>query len=722
MTNPYETWERKHCTEPNHFKYMHNAFLYDNPEIAGADTETTGLHIKKDKPFLIIFGWVVGDTGKVFTFEPTPQRMNLFFKLAKMANMFVLQNSKYDLHMLSNIGYERQVQDMTNLVENMALARLSFEAVPAREGGDSLALKDIGTKYVHHLANQSENSIKAVKKELEGERTKVLAAALKQFPLVLNGEQQLTPAGKPAKWGKGAVKKFLKDPTQDVEDLPLEVREVWEEWHKQFPDEVTYKDIYDHNPEAMLRYAGDDVITMLEFARMSLPLVTQREQLSVLKRENDVILPLYRMERVGLKVDQNYLEESRIRTKAHIIKQRKKLTDLAQEKITCNQHARIKEIFLEKWNIPLEASDSAAMKLIQKEHDGEPSEFASLISELRTLEKWYSTYILRIQANVKYDGRFYTQISQCSAVSGRVGSDSQQFPKKGIQTKEGVELYHPRKVFVTPGDVDWYFLDFDQVELKVQANYTLLVSGGDLNLCRAYFPFKCHNTKTGKLFDYKDKNDMLERESGEWVDDEKIPWKETDVHGQTTHNAFPHIPLGTSEFKEWRSKGKVFNFMANYGGGKTAAMKSLGLEEEQADALVRGYAEAFPHVKVYQNQVIKRHRKQGYVTNMFGRRYYLKNMNKGYKLANYLIQGTCADDLKECVIDIDKLLLDKKSAFVMTVHDECSFYIHPTEKHLVAEIRAIMEREREWCFVPITAGVEKTETDWSEKYECSQFI
>jgi DNA polymerase I len=55
--NPYKTWDRQHLTTIGDLKRMVNLFRSDAPIIGGGDTETTGLHITKDKPFLIIFGW-----------------------------------------------------------------------------------------------------------------------------------------------------------------------------------------------------------------------------------------------------------------------------------------------------------------------------------------------------------------------------------------------------------------------------------------------------------------------------------------------------------------------------------------------------------------------------------------------------------------------------------------------------------------------------------------
>jgi DNA polymerase-1 len=714
MRNPYASWSRYDDIEN-----MELVFNHDNPVVGGFDTETTGLHIIKDKPFLIQFGWLVPerDYGRVFCFYPTRENMKVFLELAKKLKYFVAHNLKYDIHMLSNIGYAAEVQAMTNLCENMVVARLALEAIPDREGGDSLALKELGKKYVHPEATKSEHIIKEELRKLNGQRIKVLTGALKQFP---TGE--MTTTGRPKYWGKGHIEKFLKDPTNDVEDLPDGVREVWTDWQEEYP-EPTYEDV---DRDIMIKYGAEDIITMLEFFKHAFPFVLKRKQIPILQRENQCILPMYRMERVGLKVDLAYLEESRLKVKAYITELRNEMYDIVGEKVTVNQHQRIKDIFNEKWNIHLESDDAKVMKDIMKSQTGQAHRLAQLIKSLRSLEKWYSTYIKRIQKNASYDGNLYTQINSAGAVSGRMSCDIQQFPKNPLLTLEGEELFHPRKAFVVKGGPyeSIAYIDYDQIELVTQAHYTLLVSGGDLNLCRAYMPFKCRHYRTNDEFDFKSSHGRSrynERQAGSglsvWLMETGEPWVKTDVHAQTTHKAFPHIPLGTEEFKKWRSKGKIFNFLANYGGGKGAAIATLDLKEDEADALVRGYNEAFPHVVIYQKAIQRAHQEKGYIHNHFGRRYYLSDTSISYKLANYNIQGTCADALKEAIIHLDKYLADKKTKMVIPIHDEIQFDICKGEEWVIPELLKIMQKAFDWCLVPVTAGVEITKTNWKSKEE-----
>ena len=719
MNNPFLLWERDHILTSTDLQEMEQAFERDMPTVGGFDTETTGLHIKKDKPFLIQFGWLVPNTnfGRVYTYEPKKEFMESFFRMARKLKYFIAHNIKYDIHMLSNIGYAEHVQSMTNLVDNMAVARIALEAIPEREGGAqySLALKNLGRYWVHPDATKSESLIKDALRKLNAERIKVLSMALKQFPI----EGELTATGKQKYWGKGVIEKFLKDPTHDVDDLPDGVRDVWLDWQEEYP-EPTYADV---DRDLMIKYGGEDIITMLEFFKKAYPYVVKRKQLDILKMESEVILPMYRMERVGLKVNMKYLEESRLRVKAYIKKLRNELHEIAGEVVTVNQHARIKQIFAEKWGMKLEASDNPALKQIK---EGQAGRFSTLIRSLRSLEKWYSTYIKRIQQNASYDGRVYTQINSSGAVSGRMSSDLQQFPKKALRTIEGEELFHPRKAFVVKGEGynQIVYIDYNQIELVTQAHYTILVSGGDINLCRAYMPFRCRHYQTGETYDFRSpsgRSRVYEKQpNGEsaWLDEDGKPWVKTDLHTLTASKAYPDIPIDSEEFeKEYRPKGKTTNFASNYGGGPNALTGVLNISYEEAEQLVNGYNEAFPGVIIYQRGIERAHAKKGFVHNHYGRTYYLSNSRDAYKLANYVVQGSAADALKQAVIRLDQYLMDKKSSMVIPIHDEIQFDIHESEEWIIPELQKIMEEAFEWCLVPATAGVERTYTDWASAKE-----
>lgn len=745
--NPYEKWYRYYDLSQAWELYRQdkkdgNIFL----NVSGFDTESTGLHIKKDKVFLCVLGWMLPEqaTGRVFTFYPTQENMKIFFQILERSKYAIAHNVKYDLHVMTNTGFYYTKE---RLLDSTTLARLGVEALSARHGGDSLRLTDLGSKYVHHEAKKSENLIKEELNKLRNKRVKILTAALKQYPI----KGEVTNTGRQKYWSKGAIEAFLKDPTQDVDDLPKNIREIWLEWQREYP-EPSYADV---PREMMVRYAADDVITMLELTRKLYPVVFEvRQQQRTVEREMRAIFPVYRMERIGLKVDREALKKARERVKAYIKKQRLEMYQLAGSVVNCNQHNRIKKVFKEKYDIVLHSSDKAALTRVKNNYTGKPSRYAELIMELRTLEKWYSTYIVRLLDHTEYDGRFYTQINMSGAISGRVSCDAQQFPRDGIYDEEGNELFTPRKVFIPTGNGydKLVYIDFSQIELRNQADYTIRVSGGDTNLCRAYMPFKCMSYDFSETYDF---NDYEKRKRWElqdyWYTEEGELWTPTDVHSETTHNAllllgytchepYKHYSIKGTEsfyqsvtkdyekkektiidetlFKQFRNKGKMFNFSKNYGVGLATTMENLEVSEEVAKALIQGYTKSFPHVIAYQEAVSRQHLKQGYVQNMYGRRYYLKDTRQSYRLANYLVQGTCADMMKECIIAIDEYLQKEKAKtrMILTVHDELQFELWTGEEYLIPEIKNIMERH-DWHLIPIVAEVEYSSKNWFETTE-----
>lgn len=446
--NPFENWKQH---ELRYASELEKAWSSSSEGVksVGFDTEATGLHIKKDKPFLFQIGW----KGNVYLFGPHWSFMQVVFKIFNDVKWVFAHNIKYDLNMLCNIGYEQEVYKVKGWCDSIAVMRLAVEAKSPRDGGDTMQLKPLGVKYVHPDAANSEAKIKAALKELNDVRVKVLTAALKQF----DKEGEFTPTGKQKKWGKKHIEDFLKDPTNDIEFLQDDIREIWLDWQEEYP-EPTYADI---PKETMYQYAGEDVTTMMELMESALPTLVQREQMAVLQRERDMILPALKMEREGMLVDMTYMLESKLKMQEYIRTCRAEMELIAGEKVTVNQHARIKQLFDELWGIALEKSDKSAMKTVEKHFEGKPKRFAQLINTLRTAEKWFSTYIKRVINLAEYDGRAYTQINLSGALSGRMSSDFQQFPRDGFKHLDtGEELFRPRRAFVVGGeDYEMVYID-----------------------------------------------------------------------------------------------------------------------------------------------------------------------------------------------------------------------------------------------------------------------
>ena len=609
------------------------------------DTETTGLHLKADKPFLITLTFDDKSRAIDVNEVPTIALVQEVFNQLKNFKWVVGHNIKFDLHMLANIGI---TYEENNITDTMILARLALDT----DEVFSLALKSLATKYIDGTAADDQ---------------KVVKSAL----------MKLNKANK--------------------------------------SKEHTYLDVYNlpEYRQAMIDYALNDTEITLQLAKKLIDVVQARRQEDTFKLENAIILPLFRMERVGLKIDRDYLKARKAFFDNLISQKRATLHKLTGENFNVGQHKNIKEWFL-KNGIELASSDDGAMESVSKSADGNAREVAKLIQELRSLEKWYSVYIIRMLDKSEFDGRAYTQINANSAITGRLSSDFQQFPKYAILDEEGKEIFHPRRMVITTGEGynKIAYLDYSQIELRVQANYTYEISGGDLNMCRAYMPHKCVDASKVEFDPKLHAKDIFTKD---WFTIEKgIKWKPTDLHSATTKEAFPDVPEDSDEFKRLRGLGKATNFAKNYGATKNALMEQFGFEESVATKLDKAYYQAFPKILDYQTLVRKIYYQRGYVRNMYGRRYYMRDKRFVYRLYNYLVQGSCADMLKSKIVDVDNLLTPYKSRFQMNIHDEMSFEIYEGEEFLVDKIKAIMENVPK-MIVPVVAEVELASKNWAEK-------
>lgn len=699
------------------------------------DTETTGLHLRKDKPFLA----AVCFNNVVYVLPATYQFFAMLVILSKKVNRVYAHNTTYDMHMMGNIGGDKMPLLINNWGDTQGLARLSFESIGQDQpGGHKLSLKYIGRKFIDTEADVYEKEVKTWITEERKARLKILVATIRSYT-------------KETGWTQDRVKKML----AEKEPIPIHVQELFDAWAEDYPP-VTYQDV---PMEIMLPYVAVDVILTQQLVYMALPIIVKKEQVKTMNREFRLISTVYKIERRGIETDRQYLIDSKTRMNEYMEKLYVELHELTGiDDLSVNQHQKVKELY-ELWlGEVLTSSDKQFLNRMSREYkDSKEGRVGWLISTLRRCEKWMSTYINKILRDSEYNGRFYTQLNQFSPVTGRFSGDAQQFPKEAIEAKshldekDAPEIFHPRRAF--KGSM--YYLDYSQVELRVQGHYTLMF-GGDTNLCRAYMPFQCTHEVTGEVYNFSSMEsrsrwnelrnghpdprefkdgleDVLKQGWSVWITPEGKPWIPTDVHGATTVKALTAMgidinSLSKDEFKMWRYTGKRFNFMRNYGGGDKKAAETLEISIEAARAMNRGYSEAFPMVLDYQRWIEAVMYNQGYFEHQLGRRYYINDSWRYYKVANYAIQGLCADYLKEKMIAIDDYMeansLWDTLPMILCVHDELQFENvsgNPALEQHIWNIKAIMEDTPD-ILLPIVAEVEKTFTNWAEKKTLHQDV
>lgn len=679
--------------------YIMLDYYKNYPPLASAfDTEGSGLSIVEDKPFLFQFGWTDGKKIYVGVFwlkHPKAKKwLNKWHQVVKDSPVYLAHNIKFDLHMLENIGmpYEHN-----NISDTMFYIRFAHNNVSIRNGGVILGLKDYCARYIDKSAKTHDSEIQHFRMQTAKRYNIKLKEALG--------------------WSMRKIDDFFKDFTVIDEDFPtIQDLVAYNNWKNSLPKDIKNvrgklgtQDIpYTMIPARLIeKYGIMDIVWVLKIFLQTSPVIEARGTMAGLLKENKFIRPAYAMERLGFDIDRQYVTDSFYKMRTYIRKRRQDLIDAAGFEVTANQNAVLLKFFQDT-GLDITGTGVNILNRIHKDYpDYEYQDVVDIVQELRTLEKWFSTYLIRFLDKDK----IYTQINQVGAASLRMSSDFQQFPKAGIFTTDGEELFNPRRAVMVPKYADAIaYLDYSQIELRVQALYTILVGHPDTHLCRAYMPLECHSDN-GTEFDYNNPSHIASAYTLVWYqnEDNKV-WVPTDVHGATAKAAF-NIDETHPDFKEMRYLGKTVNFAKNYGAQRNKIAEMFpDYDDDTIDKIDQGYYKAFPGIKHYQSYCYELANIQPYATNLFGIRFW--NVS-GHNLINMLIQGSSATLLKNKIIEIYEFLKPYKTKMLMPIHDEIQFITYDDELHLLPKLKEIMET---WeAPIPIVADIELTRTYWTEK-------
>jgi DNA polymerase-1 len=169
----------------------------------------------------------------------------------------------------------------------------------------------------------------------------------------------------------------------------------------------------------------------------------------------------------------------------------------------------------------------------------------------------------------------------------------------------------------------------------------------------------------------------------------------SDIHAATASKIFG---VNLEEVtREMRGKAKTANFGIIYGISSFGLSERLTIGRKEAKELIEGYFASYPAVKTYMDDSIRVAREKGYVTTMFGRRRYLRDIHSRNQVVrgnaernaiNAPIQGSAADIIKIAMVRIHERLKKEKfsSKMILQVHDELIFEVPEKEKEELKEM------------------------------------
>ncbi len=417
-----------------------------------------------------------------------------------------------------------------------------------------------------------------------------------------------------------------------------------------------------------------DVLMTEKLAVPMLQKLKDYDQIPLLEvMEMPLAIILAKMERTGIKVDREQLQEMGKELDYRISDLAEQIYSLAGQSFNINSPRQLGEILFERLKLPAGrktktgySTDVDVLTGLAKRHP-----IAELILEYRQLVKLRGTYVDGLMVLINPDTqRIHTTFNQTVTTTGRISSTEPNLQNIPIRSEVGREI---RKAF-TAGEPGWMILaaDYSQIELRVLAHLS-----GDETLSESFF-------------------------------------KEEDIHTRTASEVFG-IPIAEVT-PNLRGKAKAVNFGIIYGISDFGLSVNLGISREEARTYIDNYFSRYPKVKEYMDRTIEEARKQGFVRTIFQRRRYLPDLHsRNFNVRafaertamNTPIQGSAADIIKMAMVKVqNRLELEKREGrMLLQVHDELIFEVPQAE---IDAVTMLVKEEMENAFplhVPLKVDI-----------------
>jgi DNA polymerase I len=373
--------------------------------------------------------------------------------------------------------------------------------------------------------------------------------------------------------------------------------------------------------------------------------------------EHPLVPVLAEMERVGVKIDLDYLAEMARELDKNISVLETECYETAGERINLGSPTQLRVLLYDKLGLKTTrrtksglSTDARALQQLVDQHP-----FVQKLLDYRELAKLKNTYVDALPPLVdEADGRVHTTYDQTVAATGRLSSTNPNLMNIPIRTDLGRQI---RRAFIPEQGNRLLSVDYSQIELRVMA----------------------HLSQDPVLIDVF--------ESGE------------DIHAATAAHVYG---LAATELKpEHRTVAKMVNYGLAYGMGAPGLAERLNVPVPEARTIMDQYFKVFGGVKVFLDEIVTRAYADGFTTTMFGRRRYLPELGSGNprvraigerQALNAPIQGSAADIMKLAMIGVDGALRKQRlsTQMILTVHDELVFELPPDEADAAA---ALVTRE-----------------------------
>ena len=413
--------------------------------------------------------------------------------------------------------------------------------------------------------------------------------------------------------------------------------------------------------------------------RPALDAELERQEMKKLYYELELPLcpVLYRMEKAGVAIDRQQLEQFGVMLAERIAACEKLIFSYSAEPFNINSTRQLGELLFEKLGLPPVkktktgySTNADVLEKLKSKHPVIPA-----IMDYRMLTKLKSTYADGLVKVISNDGRIHTTFQNLVTATGRLSSTEPNLQNIPVRTDLGAEI---RKMFIPEPGYVLVDADYSQIELRVLAHIA-----GDLTMQEAFA-------------------------SG------------MDIHTVTASQVFGVAPEDVTALQ--RRHAKAVNFGIVYGISEFSLAEDIGVSRYEAKDYIDNYLANYRGVRSYMKQVVADAREKGYTETMYGRRRYIPelkssnfNIRQGAEriALNTPIQGTAADLIKMAMICVDSALSQKypQARLLLQVHDELIVECPEEIADAVAELVSRQMQQVAQLRVPLLA-----EAKWGKSW------
>lgn len=370
-----------------------------------------------------------------------------------------------------------------------------------------------------------------------------------------------------------------------------------------------------NDPQAVI-YAEGDGTTTLQLYQAQMKEVGAQDLTAITKLEDDLIWTLFRIERRGIKVDVEYLNE----LQALITKRVDEAYELLPKDFNVRSPLQV-QAYVEAggktdWPITEHGNPSFTEQWLRTFPRGQH------IVTVRKMTNLINTFVVPLRDVHVHEGRVHPTLNQLKAddygTPARLSCSNpnlQQIPKRD---KELARLF--RKAFIADEGMEFYEADYSQCEPRLYAHYSQ-----DQRLLDGYSqtPFKDVHTIVAELL--KVERDPTAKRMNMGIFTGMYP------KSFAEHMMWP-IEKATDLWQQWHAM--------------------------------------FPKVREFQDLAKNVLLQRGYVKTILGRRLRLEHPRFAYRAVSKIIQGSNADIMKYKLLELDKILeIEGNAQLLMSVHD-----------------------------------------------------